>query len=189
MNFTQGLAANVDDVLLGAPGQVVPGYVALPGAKGLVVPGSITNTYSTASAAVPLGIGPDIVMAQDNTLGSFSPYQGRIYAAFVGYYNVTVLGVKNPTDNTDIFLTYSDDGGRSWSTPVQVNDDQSLADGYTQSNDDPAPQDEVTGRVQYQPEIAVDPVTGTLVMSWRDGRDDVCAGPSGDLYHHQYRRR
>ena len=56
-----------------------------------------------------------MVMASDNTLGSFSPYQGRIYAAFVGYFNVTIDGVKNPTDNTDIFLTYSDDGGRTWS--------------------------------------------------------------------------
>jgi len=164
LNFTQGLSANIDDVVV-------------PGTKGLIVPGSITNTYSTASAAVPNGIGPGIVMAQDNTLGSFSPYQGRIYTAFVGYYDVTVFGVKNPTDNTDIFLTYSDDGGRSWTTPEQVNDDDSLTDGYTESNDDPAPQDEITGRVQYQPEIAVDPVTGTLVMSWRDGRDN----PARDL--------
>ena len=30
-----------------------------------------------------------------------------------------------------------------------------------------------TGRVQFQPEIAVDPVTGTVVLSWRDGRDDA----------------
>ena len=92
-----------------------------------MVPGAVASTYSTASAASPVGIGPGVVMAQDNTLGSFSPYQGRIYAAFVGYYNVTVAGVKNPADNTDIFLTYSDDGGRSWSSPFQVNDDQSLS--------------------------------------------------------------
>ena len=111
LNFTQGLNPDVNDVVM-------------PGTKGLVVPGAVASTYSTASAASPVGIGPGVVMAQDNTLGSFSPYEGRIYAAFVGYYNVTVFGVKNPADNTDIFLTYSDDGGRTWSTPVQVNDDQ-----------------------------------------------------------------
>src|SRR5262249_18410975 len=33
--------------------------------------------------------------------------------------------------------------------------------------------DQVTGRVQFQPAIAVDQATGTLVLSWRDGRDDV----------------
>ena len=33
--------------------------------------------------------------------------------------------------------------------------------------------DQVAGRVQFQPEIAVDQATGTLVISWRDGRDDA----------------
>ena len=112
-------------------------------------------------------------MASDNTLGSFSPYQGRIYAAFVGYYNVTVAGVKNPADNTDIFLTYSDDGGRTWSAPVEVNDDSSNTDGQTASAENFTSEDIFTGRVQFQPEIAVDPVTGTVVVSWRDGRDDA----------------
>ena len=89
--------------------------VQVPGTLGLVVAGSLTTPFPTASAASPIGISPGVVMASDNTLGSFSPYQGRIYAAFVGYYNVMIDGVKNPTDNTDIFLTYSDDGGRTWS--------------------------------------------------------------------------
>jgi len=31
----------------------------------------------------------------------------------------------------------------------------------------------VTGRTQFQPEIAVDQTTGTLVISWRDARDDA----------------
>ena len=147
--------------------------VQVPGTLGLIVPGSLTTPFPTASAASPIGISPGIVMASDNTLGSFSPYQGRIYAAFVGYFNVTILGVKNPTDNTDIFLTYSDDGGRTWSSPEVVNDDASVADGGSASSEDPLSNDIFTGRVQFQPEIAVDPVTGTVVLSWRDGRDDA----------------
>ena len=99
-------------------------------------------------------------MAQDNTLGAYSPYEGRIYAAFVGYINVKVNGFTNPTSNTDIFLTYSDDDGRTWSTPVEVNDDSSDTDGITGSNET-NPDDEVTGNSQYQPEVAVDPTTGT----------------------------
>ena len=139
---------------------------------GSVVPGSVTGTYSTAGPSSPVGIGPGVVMAQDNTLGPYSPYQGRIYVAFVGYYNVTVDGIKNPASNTDIFLSYSDDGGRSWSTPVEVNDDTSTVDGSTESNENFNNVDEFTGRSQYQPAIAVDPTTGTVVMSWRDARND-----------------
>lgn len=86
---------------------------------------------------------------------------------------MTVAGVKNPADNTDIFLTYSDDGGRTWSAPVEVNDDSSNTDGQTASSESFTSEDIFTGRVQFQPEIAVDPVTGTVVVSWRDGRDDT----------------
>ena len=126
------------------------------------------------SPSSPVGIGPGLVMVSDNTLGSFSPYEGRIYAAFVGYYNVTVYGVKNPTTNTDIFLTYSDDGGRSWSDPIQVNDDTAALDGYSAANTLTGnPNDIVTGRTQFQPELAIDLTTGTLVVSWQDARDDA----------------
>ena len=37
-------------------------------------------------------------MAQDNTLGAYSPYEGRIYAAFVGYINVKIDGFTEPRD-------------------------------------------------------------------------------------------
>ena len=48
----------------------------------------------------------------DNTLGPNSPHAGRIYAAFVGYINFAIItSLPNPTTNTDIFLTHSDDGG------------------------------------------------------------------------------
>ena len=50
--------------------------VIVPGTKGLVVPGSVTGTFSTASPASPVGIGPGVVMAQDNTLGAVQPVRG-----------------------------------------------------------------------------------------------------------------
>ena len=119
----------------------------------------------------PVDIGPGVVMAQDNTLGEFSPFQGRIYVAFVGHINYTIDGIANPATNTDIFLSFSDDGGRTWSDPIEVNDDTSVVDGSTGSNETNF-NDEFAGQSQYQPEIAVDPTTGTVVMSWRDARND-----------------
>jgi len=138
----------------------------------IVTLGALGDNFPRASAASPTGIGPGLVMAEDTTLGSFSPYQGRIYAAFVAYKNTKVLGVQNPTDNTDIYTVYSDNGGLSWSSPIQLNDDAGVIDGTSGANNNPA-QGIVTGRVQFQPEIAVDQATGTVVYSWRDGRDDV----------------
>jgi len=141
----------------------------------LVVGGSLTNTYPTAAPSTPNGVGPGLVMAEDNTLGPYSPYQGRIYAAFVGYFYVfNPLNLQNPTTNTDIFLTYSDDGGQTWSSPELVNNDQATSDGYSQSNDNlNGGNNQITGRTQFQPEIAVDQSTGTVVLSWRDARDDA----------------
>ena len=138
----------------------------------VVVQGSLTNNYPRSSPATPNGVGPGLVLASDNTLGSFSPYEGRIYAAFTGYYNVTVDKIPNPSTNTDIFLVYSDNGGQTWNYDTQVNNDASTTDGYSQSNVT-IPGNLVTGRPQFMPTIAVDQTTGTVVMTWRDARNDV----------------
>ena len=151
----------------------LPTIVMFPALGDNYVPNPIPNLgYSLAS---PLGVGPGLVLAQDDTLGPNSPFKGRIYAAFVGYFNVVepgVFGAGNPTDNTDIFEVYSDDGGLTWSAPILVNNDQSQLDGTSESNDAINSINQVIGRVQFQPAIAVDQATGTVVVSWRDGRDD-----------------
>ena len=131
--------------------------------------------------STPSGVGPGLVFAIDNTLGPDSPHAGRIYAAYVGYYNVKIDGLQNPATNTDIFLDYSDNGGRTWVFAGQVNDDNGLTDGFSASSESnfdtsviqPSGADQVTGRTQFQPEIAVDEATGTLVLSWRDARNDA----------------
>ncbi len=46
---------------------------------------------------------------------SNSPYRGTIY--------VNWSDQRNGTDNTDIFLAKSTDGGQTWSLPIKVNDD------------------------------------------------------------------
>jgi subtilisin-like proprotein convertase family protein len=113
----------------------------------------------TPNVSPDIGIGPGIVVAQNNTLGSFSPYQGRIYVSFVAH----DIFQGNPADNTYIVLYYSDDGGLSWTQGNQgrpVNDD-SLFDNFSEGN-----------RPIFEPAIAVDQTTGTLVMSFLDTRND-----------------
>src|SRR5262249_20645514 len=98
---------------------------------------------------------------------------------FVGYLDVeNPVGTFNPISNTDIFLTHSDDGGRTWSNPTIVNADRSVLTGYTQANTSILPGDQFTGRTQFMPEITVDQATGTLVLSWRDARDDAAGANS-----------
>ena len=142
------------------------------------VRGNLNGTGQLVSAAAPTGIGPGLSLASDNTLGAYSPYQGRLYLAYV---DRAVFVNGNPSDNTDIFLLTSDDGGQSWQPPAgfaaadpytfsdgqMVNDDNAVTDGFSES--DPNFQ----GRAQFQPQVAVDPLTGTVAMSWYDGRNDA----------------
>src|SRR5262249_5300204 len=138
-----------------------------------------TSPYPLASpAAGTRGIGPNPVIAVDNTLGSFTTHQGRIYVAYVGiafsqfglaYGGTNGTGGTVYTDNTKIYLQASDDGGRTWHvfsqfgfpSPRQVNDD-SLSDNFSEGN-----------RPHFMPEIAVDQTTGTLVLSFFDARWDA----------------
>ena len=135
--------------------------------------GAIGNTFSRTAPSTPNGVGPGLVLAIDNTLGANSPYEGRIYAAYVGYENNTnPNNTTNPTTNTDIFLSYLPAGASSWTGAGIVNDDASDADGYSGSSSDNPISNYTTGNTQFQPEIAVDQATGTVVVSWRDARND-----------------
>jgi len=75
---------------------------------------------------------------------SNSPYRGTIY--------VNWSDQRNGTDNTDIFLAKSTDGGMTWSAPIKVNDD--------------------TGhKHQFLTWMSVDPSTGYLYFVFYDRRD------------------
>ena len=120
----------------------------------------------------PQGIGPGAVIASDNTLGSFSGNQGRLYVAYTDYFDKTrfpAKGANNPADNTDIFMAVSDDGGASWQSLGKVNDDAAFTDGFSAAFDS---RTYTTGRPQFQPQVAVDPATGTLALSYLDTRYD-----------------
>jgi subtilisin-like proprotein convertase family protein len=187
LNFTKGMSVGTSEgSIANIFGYVYPANNPIQ-FTALVVGGALTDTYAvTPAPSTPQGVGPGLVLAIDNTLGPYSPYGadvggssgrtfGRIYAAFVGYLNViNPLGIQNPRTNTDIFSVYSDDGGVTWSNPVLVNNDQGTSDGTSQANDFiNGGNNQITGRTQFQPEIAVDQSTGTVVVSWRDARDDA----------------
>jgi hypothetical protein len=75
---------------------------------------------------------------------SKSPYRGTIY--------INYCDQRNGTGDTDVWLVKSSDGGKSWSTPVRVNDDQ-------------------PGRHQFFTWMAVDQTTGSLYFVFYDRRN------------------
>ncbi len=76
---------------------------------------------------------------------SGGPHDGRVVMIYTDE-------PKNEGGNTDVMSVRSDDGGRSWSSPLRVND--------------------VWAGVQFLPKIAVDQSSGVLVAAWHDTRND-----------------
>jgi hypothetical protein len=145
----------------------LPNTVAINAARGNLLAGDGSSlTFPLAANVMPNpGIGPAVAIASDNTLGSFSPFQGRLYAAYVTAPPPPPAGY--PADYVAICLVVSTDGGLTWapvttSGPVlgQVNDDNGT-DGYSEGT-----------RPKLEPSLAVDPTTGTLVISYYDARYD-----------------
>jgi hypothetical protein len=90
-------------------------------------------------------------LAWDRTGG---PHNGRVFVVYT-------KEQQNESDDTDVYLRYSDDGGTTWSTGVRVNDD-------------------VTANSQFLPKISLDPTTGKIAAVWYDSRADLGAGGPGD---------
>jgi subtilisin-like proprotein convertase family protein len=171
LTFTEGLTDGADSAIPTTAIVISDGFPIL--VETAIVRGSLAGPYATGSAATPeRGIGPAPTIAADNTLGPSSPYQGRIYVAYVGRYNTN----GNSADNTEVFLAASDDGGLTWnalatagnnfSPVVKLNDDDAAVDGFSEAS-------LISGRPQFQPQLAVDQTTGTLVASFLDARYDA----------------
>ncbi len=84
---------------------------------------------------------------------SNSPYRGNIY--------VNWSDQRNGTDNTDVFICKSTDGGNTWSAPIKVNDDN-------------------TTRQQFFTWMTVDPKTGVVYVDFYDRRNTT--GAATDVY-------
>ena len=94
-------------------------------------------------AAANRPIDAETNFAWDTTNGS---HRGRLYLTYTSAPDAGYY-------DTNIFLRYSDDNGSTWSNPVRVDDDSS-------------------GKSQFLPSIALDPVTGQVAVSWYDARSD-----------------
>src|SRR5439155_330844 len=81
-------------------------------------------------------------------------HRGRVYLVYT-------FENKNESDDTDVYVRHSDDGGATWSQGVRVNDDH-------------------TANSQFLPKISLDPTTGNLAVAWHDARADLGAGGAGD---------
>jgi hypothetical protein len=90
-------------------------------------------------------------LAWDRTTGV---HRGRVYLVYT-------LEDKNESNDTNIYVRYSDDDGKTWSEGARVNDD-------TGTNS------------QFMSKIALDPTTGHAAIVWYDARNDLGAGGAGD---------
>jgi hypothetical protein len=157
-------AGNVDDsdnTVEGAVPAVGPNgeiYVSWAGPNGLVFnrsddEGETWLPHETRIDSIPGGWAYDIpglvragglpITACDT---SRSPYRGSIY--------VNWSDQRNGTDNTDIWLARSSDGGKTWSKPTRVNDDNS-------------------NRHQFMSWMTIDQATGYLYVLFYDRRNYV----------------
>lgn len=85
---------------------------------------------------------------------SSGPFSGRIYLAFTHE-----RGAES--NDTEIVIRFSNDGGLTWSRLRRVNDDD-------------------TRHSQFLPRMAVDPSTGFIAIGFHDARDDAGDGGPGD---------
>ena len=171
LDFTSGLAANPTR-------NVATSYL-----------NSGNQRFTDGVQGVPVFANPSI--AADNTLGTRSPHQGRLYVAFTDDNYDTRNGAY--TDSTFIRLYYSDNGGVSWVPDTLdtitglrngiVNDDNGVADGFSTGGfSQPgsgtgsinlAFRGEANVRPKLEPQVAVDSYTGTVVLSFLDARNDA----------------
>ena len=175
--------------LIGASLDLTSGFSDIsPNGQGVRVATSFLNSgtkpFTDGIQGVP--VLPNASIASDNSLGAFSAHQGRLYIALTNDNYVAATGAY--TTSTFIQLYTSDNFGASWTYAGIVNDDNGVTDGFSNGGyAQPGsgigltnPQlafggGEANVRPKIEPQVAVDPATGTLVVSFLDTRNDASA--------------
>ena len=169
-----GANGNFGDVAIGPAGQVIVGWqdntsdqhstnifeAVDPdglGPKGFSKPVRITKSNVGGFDMIPAqrhrSIDAEVGFAWDR---SSSKHHGRIYAVYTDE-------TPDESNNTDIYLRYSDNNGASWSSAKRVNDDK-------------------TKNSQFLPRIAIDQTTGNIAMSWYDARNAGSKNDTAQMY-------
>src|SRR5258708_1264828 len=114
----------------------------------------VTQTHVGGFDFIPAqpdrSVDAEVGLAWDRTTG---PHTGRVYMVYTGEH-------PNESNNMDIYVRHSDDGGATWSAAVRVNDDN-------------------TTNSQFLPKISLDPTSGDLAVVWYDSRNDLGTGGPG----------
>ncbi len=90
-------------------------------------------------------------LAYDRTGGT---HDGRVYLVYTDE-------TPNESNDTNIYVRFSDTDGATWSSPVRVNDD-------------------LGANSQFNPHIALDQATGYIAVGFHDSRNDLGLGGAGD---------
>jgi len=165
--------ASFSDIAVGPTGQVLVVYQDLTnpegpsslfvsldpdglGPAGFGAAITVTSTGAGAFDTIPAQpermIDASTGLAFDNFPAS--PHFGRVYLIYTDE-------IPNESNDTDVFVRYSDNNGVNWSSPIRVNDD-------------------LTTRSQFFPRIAVDPKSGAVAACWYDCRNDAGSGGPSD---------
>jgi hypothetical protein len=117
------------------------------GLKPLSVERIVTQTYVGGFYSIPAQptrtIDAEANLAFDR---GTSRWSGRLYMTYTD-------AAKADSDNTDIFVRWSDDQGFTWSKRVRISDDKS-------------------DNSQILPSLSVDDATGRIAVFWHDARTD-----------------
>jgi uncharacterized repeat protein (TIGR01451 family) len=168
-----GGAGVFGDIAVGPNGQVMVTYVSLNSGAGpdtarvQVDPDGLgASGFGPVLDATGTNVGSyRLIRPQSNNYGidaepglayvrSGGAHNGRVYLVYTD-------AVDTATDDTDIYMRYSDDDGANWSSRVKVNDDAS-------------------GNSQFLPRIALDQTSGNVAISWHDSRRDCAAACLGN---------
>jgi hypothetical protein len=121
------------------------------GGQPLTNPTVVTDT--NVGSFRPIAAQPSRTVLANASLAwdlSNGAHRGRLYMSYCDAANTT-------TDDLNVFLRFSDDGGVTWSGATRVNDD-------------------TTDRSQFFPRVAVDNSTGNVAIAWYDCRLDPGSG-------------
>lgn len=128
------------------------GTTLADGANNQVTTVQITD-FAAATSKIPAQ--PDRGLFSVSTI-DVDRSTGRIFVAYTDRPNTA-------SNDTDIYVRFSDDGGASWSARTQINDD-------------------ATTTSQFMPRLAIDQITGFVGVIWYDARNDATNNQQVDVF-------
>jgi hypothetical protein len=128
------------------------GTTLADGANNQVTTVQITD-FAAATSKIPAQ--PDRGLFSVSTI-DVDRSTGRIFVSYTDRPNTM-------SNDTDVYVRFSDDGGANWSARTQINDD-------------------ATTTSQFMPRLALDQITGFIGVIWYDARNDTANNQQVDVF-------